>query len=88
MLKFVLPVLQEPHPSARARAMKVLSAVVQADPGTLELQPVEAAVQFALSEPSISVREATLDLLGQFILSRPAFVERYYGAIAQVISEK
>ena len=40
-------------------------------------------VHRALSDPSISVREATLDLVGQYIALRPEFVESYYQIIAR-----
>lgn len=34
-------------------------------------------MEAALREPSIAVREATLDMLGKYILLRPEFVERW-----------
>ena len=63
------------------------SPVVRADPDVLRLAAVTAAVQLALREPSISVREATLDLLGGYILQRPEFVEAYYPTIAARIAD-
>ena len=82
-LDFVLTTLKEAQPSARARAIKAVNGVVSADPSTLELVQVRHAMETALREPSIAVREATLDMLGKYIISCPEFVERYYETIVK-----
>ena len=45
------------------------------------------AVTVALSEPSIAVREATLDLLGGYIISRPATIAKYYESIVKRLAD-
>jgi cohesin loading factor subunit SCC2 len=87
MIAYVLLVLKEPQPSARTKAIKAISGVVTADPSTLEMAGVKQAVHLALCEPSIAVREATLDLVGQYILSRPAFVPLYYEPIVRRLAD-
>ena len=64
MLGYLCAILRESQTTARQKAVKALTSVVRADPDVLRLAAVTAAVQLALREPSISVREATLDLLG------------------------
>eukprot|EP00966_Prymnesium_polylepis_P251061 5805020-Prymnesium_polylepis.1 len=71
MLSYLLGTLQDAQPSSRTKTVKQLAAVVRADSDTLKLQNVTRAVQMALQDSSIAVREATLDLLGQFIVLRP-----------------
>lgn len=87
MIAYVLLVLKEPQPSARTKAIKAISGVVNADPSTLEMAGVKQAVHLALCEPSIAVREATLDLIGQYILSRPEFVPLYYEPIVRRLGD-
>lgn len=87
MIAYVLLVLKEPLPSARTKAIKAISGVVAADPSTLEMAGVKQAVHLALCEPSIAVREATLDLVGQYILSRPEFVPLYYEPIVRRLAD-
>jgi len=87
LLAYVLLMLKEPQSSARTKAIRAISGVVTADPSTLELAGVKQAVTLALSEPSIAVREATLDLIGQHILSQPQCVPIYYEAIVKRLGD-
>ena len=87
MLTYLLGVLKDPAPSARARAVKALRGVVCADPASLTFKGVHTAVAVALADPSIAVREATLDLLGSYLSSRPEFMARYYSAIAARLAD-
>ena len=87
MLQYLLSVLKDAQPSARAKAVKALRDVVKADPATLCLSGVKASVQHALRDPSIAVREGTLDLLGQYLASRPEFVQTYYYTIVSRLAD-
>ena len=87
MLSHVLSALEEPQASARAKAIKALSGPVGADPAILQLAAVTVGVHRALNDPSISVREATLDLVGQYIAQRPEFVERYYEVLSRRLAD-
>lgn len=71
ILCHLLMTLQEPHPSLRAKTVKQLAAVVRADADALKSPNVKKGVQIALQDSSIAVRDATLDLIGQFIVIRP-----------------
>jgi cohesin loading factor subunit SCC2 len=74
MLSHVLSALDEPQASTRSKAIKALSVAVGSDAATLQMGAVTNGVHKALGDPSISVREATLDLVGQYIAQRPEFV--------------
>ena len=81
MLGHVLSALNEPQASTRSKAIKALSASVGSDPAVLQMEAVKHGVHRALNDPAISVREATLDLVGQFIAQQPEFIETYYKTI-------
>ena len=38
-----------------------------------------------MTDPNASVREATIDLLGKFILARPTLINDYYNVIIERI---
>jgi cohesin loading factor subunit SCC2 len=54
-------------PTVRAKAIKSLSEVVQADTAILNASPVQVAIDRALGDDAISVREAAVALLGRHI---------------------
>jgi cohesin loading factor subunit SCC2 len=87
MLASVLSALNEPQASTRSKAIKALSASVGSDPAVLQMEAVKNGVHRALSDPAISVREATLDLVGQFIAQQPEFIETYYKTIASRLAD-
>ena len=68
MLTTILRVLGEPQTKYRTKAMKSLTSIVEADPAILGESHVRAAVQARLWDTSVSVREATTDLIGRYIL--------------------
>ena len=87
MLGHVLSALNEPQASTRSKAIKALSASVGSDPAVLQMEAVKLGVHRALNDPAISVREATLDLVGQFIAQQPEFIETYYKTIASRLGD-
>ena len=46
---------------------------------------MKQAVGFRLSDTSTLVREAAVDLIGRFVLSRPDLTDKYYDMIAERI---
>ena len=87
MLGYLCAILRESQTTARQKAVKALTSVVRADPDVLRLAQRQLHRRRHRREPSISVREATLDLLGGYILQRPEFVEAYYPTIAARIAD-
>eukprot|EP00741_Cyanophora_paradoxa_P007197 tig00001085_g6963.t1 len=79
---FVVDVLQEAEPRLRTRALKVIAGVAAKDPAILLDARVERAVQNGLMDTSTLVREAALELVGSYVIGRPAFLEQYYSSIA------
>lgn len=74
----ILRVLNETAVAVRTKAMKCLSAVVEADPSVLGRADIQQAVRARLLDQSSSVREAAVDLIGKFICAQPDFIDKYY----------
>jgi cohesin loading factor subunit SCC2 len=51
----------------RAKAIKGLGSAVDADMRMLGFEQVQAGVEAALRDDSVSVREAAVDLIGKYI---------------------
>ncbi|KAA0199078.1 hypothetical protein HAZT_HAZT003387, partial [Hyalella azteca] len=81
-LKQILRVLTEPAILVRTKAMKCLTMVVEADPAVLARPDMQMGVHHSFLDHSTSVREAAVDLVGKFVLSRPELLNNYYDMIA------
>lgn len=77
-LQQLLRVLNEPAVHVRTRAMKALSTIIAADPSILSRPDMQRAVQCRFMDQSTLVREAAVDLVGRFVLSRPELTSQYY----------
>jgi cohesin loading factor subunit SCC2 len=76
------------NPTMRSRAMKSLSTVLNNAPrayasSLLSRNDLKMAIKNSLMDPSSSVREATIDLIGKFILNCQSedLIDRYYDLI-------
>ncbi|XP_071519960.1 nipped-B-like protein [Panulirus ornatus] len=81
-LKQILRVLTESAIAVRTKAMKCLTMVVEADPGVLSRSDMQLGVHHSFLDHSTSVREAAVDLVGKFVLSRPEVLNTYYDMIS------
>lgn len=66
----------------RAKALRGLSTIVSVDPDVLGLPQVRQAFEARLSDPSPAVREPAVDLVGKYMLQKPALAAEYYPHIA------
>uniref|UniRef100_T1I4R0 Nipped-B protein n=1 Tax=Rhodnius prolixus TaxID=13249 RepID=T1I4R0_RHOPR len=66
----------------RTKAMKCLTSIVEVDPGVLGLKEMQLGVSHSFLDHSTSVREAAVDLVGKFILSRPELISTYYDMLS------
>lgn len=73
MLSWLLEMLdpRAQAPTTRAKAVKALADLAAADPAVLGMPAVQAAVERSLGDDSISVREASLNLLGRHMAGDP-----------------
>lgn len=73
MLSWLLEMLdpRAQAPTTRAKAVKALADLAAADPDVLGMPAVQAAVERSLGDDSISVREASLNLLGRHMAGDP-----------------
>ena len=74
----ILNVLAETSVLIRTKAMKCLTMIVEVDPGVLGLKDMQLGVKHSFLDHSTSVREAAVDLVGKFVLSRPELIHKYY----------
>ncbi|XP_073999685.1 nipped-B cohesin loading factor [Rhodnius prolixus] len=81
-LKHILKVLTETSVLIRTKAMKCLTSIVEVDPGVLGLKEMQLGVSHSFLDHSTSVREAAVDLVGKFILSRPELISTYYDMLS------
>ncbi|XP_024859838.1 nipped-B-like protein B isoform X2 [Kryptolebias marmoratus] len=84
-LSQILRVLGESAIAVRTKAMKSLSEVVAVDPSILARLDMQRGVHCRLMDNSTSVREAAVELLGRFVLSRPELIEQYYDMLIERI---
>ncbi|CAC5356365.1 SCC2 [Mytilus coruscus] len=80
----ILRVLSENAVAVRTKAMKCLTAVVEADPGILARNDMQKGVHGRFLDQSTSVREAAVELVGRFILIRPELIPDYF----QMLSDR
>lgn len=80
-LKQILCVLTESSIAIRTKALKCLTMVVEADPGVLARLDMQTGVRHSFLDHATSVREAAVDLVGKFVLSRPELIDKYYGML-------
>ncbi|XP_075218552.1 nipped-B cohesin loading factor [Lycorma delicatula] len=81
-LKHILKVLTESSVLIRTKAMKCLTMIVEVDPGVLGLKDMQLGVSHSFLDHSTSVREAAVDLVGKFVLSRPELISKYYDMLS------
>ncbi|XP_043483763.1 nipped-B-like protein [Leptopilina heterotoma] len=81
----ILQVLTESSIAIRTKAMKCLTMIVEADPSVLGRNEMQMGVKHSFLDHSTSVREAAVDLVGKFILSRPELIDKYYDMLSSRI---
>lgn len=87
ILDTLLASLQENSPTPRAKALRAVSAIVEADPGVLGDKRVQRAVEDRFLDSAISVREAAMELVGRHIASRPDVAVQYFDKVAERIMD-
>ncbi|XP_076624009.1 nipped-B cohesin loading factor [Colletes latitarsis] len=81
-LKQILHVLMESSIAIRTKAMKCLTMIVEADPSVLARVDMQLGVKHSFLDHATSVREAAVDLVGKFVLSRPELIDKYYDMLS------
>lgn len=87
LISHLLARIRDPQIKIRARVTNALSAIIKAKPTVLLLPVVQRAVEAQLVDESISVREAALDLIGQYILQRPEVALKYYELVLERVHD-
>ncbi|XXG63462.1 hypothetical protein AAC387_Pa05g1653 [Persea americana] len=87
ILYMLLASLRENSPILRAKALRAVSVIVEADPEVLCESRVQSAVEGRFCDSAISVREAALELVGRHIASHPDVGLKYFGKVAERIKD-
>ncbi|OMO73252.1 Zinc finger, PHD-type [Corchorus capsularis] len=87
ILYLLLASLRENSPVIRAKALRAVSIIVEADPEVLGDKRVQAAVEGRFCDSAISVREAALELVGRHIASHPDVGLKYFEKVAERIKD-
>ncbi|XP_065037401.1 sister chromatid cohesion protein SCC2-like [Musa acuminata AAA Group] len=87
ILSLLLASLRENSPVLRAKALRAVSAIVEADPEVLCDKRVQCAVEGRFCDSAISVREAALELVGRHIASHPGVGLKYFEKVAERIKD-
>ncbi|KAL7749248.1 Sister chromatid cohesion protein 2 [Sorochytrium milnesiophthora] len=81
MLSRMLKWIDAKEIQTRSRALKAFAALVDDDPAIMEMLLVQRAVQARLSDPSPSVRDAVLDIIGKYATRRAENLRPYHKVI-------
>ncbi|TVU40275.1 hypothetical protein EJB05_13731 [Eragrostis curvula] len=87
ILGLLLASLRENSPVIRAKALRAVSSIVEADPEVLGDERVQSAVEGRFCDSAISVREAALELVGRHIASHPDVGLKYIEKVAERIKD-
>ncbi|RDX75201.1 Sister chromatid cohesion protein SCC2, partial [Mucuna pruriens] len=87
ILHTLLASWRENSPVIRAKALRAVSIIVEADPEVLGDKRVQSAVEGRFCDSAISVREAALELVGRHIASHPDVGFKYFEKIAERIKD-
>ncbi|KAK6129314.1 hypothetical protein DH2020_037023 [Rehmannia glutinosa] len=87
ILQVLLASLRENTPGIRAKALRAVSIIVEADPEVLGDKLVQTAVEGRFCDTAISVREAALELVGRHIASHPDVGLKYFEKVAERIKD-
>ncbi|XP_062106529.1 sister chromatid cohesion protein SCC2 isoform X2 [Humulus lupulus] len=87
ILNMLLVGLREHSPVIRAKALRAVSIIVEADPEVLRDKRVQLAVEGRFCDSAISVREAALELVGRHIASHPDVGLQYFEKVAERIKD-
>ncbi|KAI3938536.1 hypothetical protein MKX01_030829 [Papaver californicum] len=87
ILCMLLASLRENSPVIRAKALRAVSLIVEADPEVLCEERVQSAVEGRFCDSAISVREAALELVGRHIASHPDVGLKYFEKVAERVKD-
>ncbi|VDN18920.1 unnamed protein product [Gongylonema pulchrum] len=77
----------EPAVGLRTKAMRCLTMIIETDHSVLKIHEVRQAVQARMLDPNAAVREATIELIGKYLIAKPDYVPQYYPILIQRIMD-
>uniref|UniRef100_A0A0N4V606 Nipped-B protein n=1 Tax=Enterobius vermicularis TaxID=51028 RepID=A0A0N4V606_ENTVE len=71
----------------RTKAMRCLTQIIEADHEVLGMPEVQSAVQARMRDANAAVREATIELVGKYVILNPEFIPQYYPILIERIKD-
>jgi hypothetical protein len=83
VLQHVLAALNDQDSAARCRSLHALAAIVAINPDILHDARIKTSVENRCRDKQTSVREAAVELLGNYVLTRPSLVQEYHATLLE-----
>lgn len=87
-LAHIMALLNQGQPTFRARVMKALHSIMDADPMLMGNDDIKSAVLRCFMDGGASVRQAAVDLVGRYLILQPELIERYYDMVAERVRDR
>lgn len=87
VLSSILSVCNDKQMSFRATAVKSIACIIDSNPSLLGEPEICQVVNERKLDISVSVRQAIIDLVGNYILFQPNFISQYYEMIVDRIAD-
>ncbi|KAK6455321.1 sister chromatid cohesion C-terminus-domain-containing protein [Scheffersomyces xylosifermentans] len=72
----------------RAKCIKILSSLIEEDVGLLLSNKIQESVSNRLFDSSPLVRDAVIDLINRYMISKPLVVDSFYQAICECLTDE
>ena len=79
--------LESPKIKTKSKAIRTLSMLVDKDTDILGSQRIQESVSLRLSDNSLSVRDAVIDLFGKIVDFKPELLQNFYKPICECIND-
>uniref|UniRef100_A0A915BWJ3 Nipped-B protein n=2 Tax=Parascaris univalens TaxID=6257 RepID=A0A915BWJ3_PARUN len=71
----------------RTKAMRCLTLIIESDPEVLRIPEVQKAVQVKMMDQNAAVREATIELVGKYVIAKPDVLPQYYEILIERVKD-
>ncbi|KHN74356.1 Nipped-B-like protein pqn-85 [Toxocara canis] len=71
----------------RTKAMRCLTLIIESDPEVLRIPEVQKAVHVRMMDSNAAVREATIELVGKYVIAKPDVLPQYYEILIERVKD-
>lgn len=88
LIGVLLKLMSDDMASLRKLSVKAILQVVNVDPALMANSAVRKEVSRCFHDPSISVREAAVSLVGEYVVSNPSLAPAFHTPLLERIMDK